>query len=105
MRIEGRSRCPCLPALPGLGTASPQRALPWPVRPEALVSCECPTLLPVSGSRWTWFLARGTAPRLPLHPSRHSCPLTNLAGGRVLFVMPTSSVAVLTCFQSYSIFK
>lgn len=47
VRIEGPSRRPRLPTQPGARTAFSAReeaqALPWPIRPEAFVSCECLT--------------------------------------------------------------
>lgn len=47
VRIEGLSRRHVCPLSPGLAQLSLQReeaqALPWPIRPEAFVSCECLT--------------------------------------------------------------
>lgn len=105
VRIEGLSCCPRLPTRPGesKGRRHPapgqhsflcaqrhgRQVLPWPIRPEVIVSCECLTpISTVSGFYWTWFLAlQGTAPRLTFHPAQQSCPLTH----RSFYLPPRAS--------------
>lgn len=108
VRIEGLSCCPRLPTRPGesKGRRHPapgqhsflcaqrhgRQVLPWPIRPEVIVSCECLTpISTVSGFYWTWFLA--------LQPAGHCTPFNispcsaELPSHASIFLPPTQSIS------------